>query len=162
MPLLAQPDPALEQRLASLVLDVLIRAGLILAMALLCYQVLSPFLTLMVWALILAVTLYPLHQALASKIGGKQGLAATLLVVVGIVLIVVPTAMLLSSLSHARGEAPWVSGGNDCEDTRPECSSAALPLPSWWARCCLPSPSRRRAHESGCWMHCSRQRAPCA
>jgi hypothetical protein len=64
-----QPDQELEQRLASLVLDVLIRAGLILAMAMLCYQVLPPFLTLMVWALILAVTLYPLHQAFASKIG---------------------------------------------------------------------------------------------
>ena len=96
----SQPDQELEQRLASPLLDVLIRAGLILAMAMLCYQVLSPFLTLMVWALILAVTLYPLHQALASKIGGKQGLAATLLVVVGIVLIVVPTAMLLSSLGR--------------------------------------------------------------
>jgi predicted PurR-regulated permease PerM len=97
----SQPDQALEQRLASLMLDVLIRAGLILAMAMLCYQVLSPFLTLMVWALILAVTLYPLHQTLASKIGGKQGLAATLVVVVGIVLIVVPTAMLLSSLGDS-------------------------------------------------------------
>jgi predicted PurR-regulated permease PerM len=97
----SQPDQELEQRLASPLLDILIRAGLILAMAMLCYQVLSPFLTLMVWALILAVTLYPLHQALASKIGGKQGLAATLLVVVGIVLIVVPTAMLLSSLGDS-------------------------------------------------------------
>ena len=80
----SQSDRELEQRLASPLLDVLIRAGLILTMAMLCYQVFSPFLTLMVWALILAVTLYPLHQALASKIGGKQGLAATLLVVVGI------------------------------------------------------------------------------
>jgi predicted PurR-regulated permease PerM len=97
----SQPDQELEQRLASPLLDVLIRAGLILAVAMLCYQVLSPFLTLMVWALILAVTLYPLHQALAGKIGGKQGLAATLLVVVGIVLIVVPTAMLLSSLGDS-------------------------------------------------------------
>jgi predicted PurR-regulated permease PerM len=96
-----QPDQDLEQRLASPLLDVLIRAGLILALALLCYQVLAPFLTLMVWALILAVTLYPLHQALASTLGGKQGLAATLLVVVGIVLIVVPTAMLMSSLGDA-------------------------------------------------------------
>jgi len=95
------PDQDLEQRLASPLLDVLIRAGLILAMAMLCYQVLSPFLTLMVWALILAVTLYPLHQALASKLGGKHGLAATLLVVVGIVLIVVPTAMLMSSLGDS-------------------------------------------------------------
>lgn len=96
-----QPEHELEQRLASPLLEVLIRAGLLLAMAMLCYQVLSPFLTLMVWALILAVTLYPLHQALARKIGGKQGLAATLLVVVGIVLIVVPTAMLLSSLGDS-------------------------------------------------------------
>jgi predicted PurR-regulated permease PerM len=97
----SQPDQELEQRLAYPLLEVLIRAGLILAMVMLCYQVLSPFLTLMVWALILAVTLYPLHQALASKIGGKQGLAATLLVVVGIALIVVPTAMLLSSLGDS-------------------------------------------------------------
>ena len=94
----SQPDQELEQRLASPLLDVLIRAGLILVMAMLCYQIFSPFLTLMVWALILAVTIYPLHQALARKIGGKQGLAATLLVVVGVVLIVAPTAMLLSSL----------------------------------------------------------------
>jgi predicted PurR-regulated permease PerM len=97
----SQLDQALEQRLASSLMDVLIRAGLILAMAMLCYQVFSPFLTLMVWALILAVTIYPLHQALASKIGGKQGLAATLLVVVGVVLIVAPTAMLMSSLGDS-------------------------------------------------------------
>ncbi len=67
----------------------------------LCYRVFSPFLTLMVWALILAVTLYPLHQYLAGKIGGKQGLAATLLVVVGFVLIVTPTALLMSSLGDS-------------------------------------------------------------
>jgi len=97
----SQPEQEHEQRLATPLLDALIRAGLILVMAMLCYQVLSSFLHLMVWALILAVTLYPLHQSLASKIGGKQGLAATLLVVVGIVLIVVPTAMLMSSLGDS-------------------------------------------------------------
>jgi hypothetical protein len=47
----SQPEQELEQRLAVPSLDVLIRAGLLLAMALLCYRVLSPFLTLMVWAL---------------------------------------------------------------------------------------------------------------
>ena len=97
----SQPDQELAQRLATPLLDVLIRAGLILAMAVLCYQVFSPFLHLMVWALILAVTLYPLHQSLASKLGGKQGLTATLLVVVGVVLIVAPTGMLMSSLGDS-------------------------------------------------------------
>ena len=96
-----QLDQELEHRLASLLLDVLIRAGLILALALLCFKVFSPFLTLMIWAVILAVSLYPLHQALARKIGGKQGLAATLLVLLGFMVIVVPTALLMSSLGDS-------------------------------------------------------------
>ncbi len=82
-------------------LDVLIRAGLIFALAALCFQVFAPFLTLMVWALILAVALYPLHQYLAAKIGGKQGLAATIVVALGITLILVPTAVLMSSLGDS-------------------------------------------------------------
>ena len=101
MSTLPDHDAEFERRASTLLLDVLIRAALVLALAMLCYQVFSPFLSLMVWALILAVTLYPLHQSLASKIGGKQGLAATLLVVAGIVLIVVPTAMLMSSLGDS-------------------------------------------------------------
>ena len=85
----------------SALLDVLIRAGLILALVMLCYQVFAPFLTLMVWALILAVALYPLHQYLAAKIGGKQGLAATIVVLLGVTLILVPTAVLMSSLGDS-------------------------------------------------------------
>ena len=96
-----QPDKELEDRLASRLLDVLIRAGLILAMVMLCYKVFSPFLTLMFWALILAVTIYPLHQMLANKIGGKQGRAATLLVLAGLVLLVAPTVVLMSSLGDS-------------------------------------------------------------
>src|SRR4029077_14274077 len=82
-------------------LDVLIRAGLILALVMLCYQVFAPFMTLMVWALILAVALYPLHQYLAAKIGGKQGLAATIVVLLGVTIIIVPTAVLMSSLGDS-------------------------------------------------------------
>jgi predicted PurR-regulated permease PerM len=95
------PDAELEQRLSSGLLDVLIRAGLIFALAMLCYRIFSPFLTLMVWALILAVTIYPLQRRLAGKIGGRQGIAATLIVVVGLVLIVAPTAMLASSMGDS-------------------------------------------------------------
>jgi predicted PurR-regulated permease PerM len=95
------PDPESERRLAALLLDVLIRAGLVLALAMLCFQVFSPFLSLMTWGLILAVTLYPTHQSLAAKIGGRQGLAATLIVLLGIVVVVVPTAALMNSLGDS-------------------------------------------------------------
>jgi predicted PurR-regulated permease PerM len=96
-----QPDYEFEKRIASRLLDVLIRAALIGVMAVLCYVVFAPFLTLMVWALILAVTLYPLHRSLARKIGGRQGLAATIVVVIGGLLIVTPAALLMNSFGSS-------------------------------------------------------------
>src|SRR4030095_2350385 len=83
-------------------LDVFIRAGIILALAMLCYRVFSPFLTLMVWALILAVALYPLHQLVAAKIGNRQGLAATLLGTVRLILLAAPNAVLRDSLGACK------------------------------------------------------------
>jgi predicted PurR-regulated permease PerM len=80
-------------------MDVLIRAVLLGGLALLCYRVFSPFLTLTVWSIILAVTLYPLHQRLARLLGGKQWLASTILVVVGALAIVIPTALLVNSFA---------------------------------------------------------------
>ena len=94
-------DPDLEKRLSRSLLDVFIRAGLVFAMVVLCYQIFSPFVALMAWALILAVTLYPLHQKLARRMGGKQGRAATLLVIGGIALIGLPTAVLMFELGDS-------------------------------------------------------------
>jgi len=68
-----QPDADFERRVSSRLLDVVIRAGLIAVLAALCYVVFAPFLTLMVWALILAVTLYPLHRALARRMVESRG-----------------------------------------------------------------------------------------
>jgi hypothetical protein len=42
------PDVDLERRLSGGLLDVFLRAGLVFAMAVLCYQVFSPFVSLMV------------------------------------------------------------------------------------------------------------------
>jgi predicted PurR-regulated permease PerM len=94
-------DRSFDSRDEGRLLDVLIRAGLILVLAMLCYQIFSPFLVLMVWALILAVTLYPLNQALAGRLGGRKGWAATLITLLGVTLIVAPTAVLVSSVGDS-------------------------------------------------------------
>jgi predicted PurR-regulated permease PerM len=96
-----ETDLASEERLAARLLDVLIRAGLVLVLALLCYQVFAPFISLMVWGVILAVALYPLHQALARKMGGRQGGSATVIAVLGIALTVTPAAVLLASMGDS-------------------------------------------------------------
>jgi len=94
-------DYELEDRLSRRLLDVFIRVGLVLALVLLCYLVFSPFLTMMLWALILAITLYPLHQMLAARIGRKQGFAATIIVLLAIGAIVTPTVMLASQFGDS-------------------------------------------------------------
>lgn len=57
-----------EKRLVARFLDMFIRFGLILALASFCYTVFSPFLNMMLWAVILAVTLYPLPSTLFISI----------------------------------------------------------------------------------------------
>ena len=94
--------PELEQPASGgRLLETLIRAALVAMLAVLCYQVFSPFVVLMQWALILAVTLYPFHQMLARRLGGRQGWAATLIAVFGLVVIVAPTAVLVSSMGDS-------------------------------------------------------------
>jgi len=57
MNVLYKPDLDLEQRLSRRLLDVFIRVGLVFVLVVLCYRIFSPFISLMAWALILAVTL---------------------------------------------------------------------------------------------------------
>ena len=82
-------------------LDVLIRAGLIAILMIACYLVFHPFLNLMLWSVILAITLYPLHARLVRHLGGKQGLSATLLVTVAIGVLLVPVYLLAMSLADS-------------------------------------------------------------
>src|SRR5687767_4921396 len=91
----------LDHQAPGRLLDVLIRYGLIVVLALACYRIFSPFVVLMEWAVILAVTLYPMHQGLAARMGGRQGWAATLITLGGIVLIVAPTAVLVNSMGDS-------------------------------------------------------------
>lgn len=115
-------------RVASRLLDVLIRAGLILVLALLCYRVFSPFLVLMAWAVILAVTLYPLHRALAATLGGRQGWSATLITLLGIALIVVPSAVLVSSTGDSVQRFVNEVQQNSLEIPPPRASVASWPF----------------------------------
>lgn len=43
------PTPTFEKALSRELLDVLIRAGLIAALVILCFQILNPFLHLLLW-----------------------------------------------------------------------------------------------------------------
>ncbi|MEA1890361.1 MAG: AI-2E family transporter [Pseudomonadota bacterium] len=108
--------------------EVLIRFSLILFLVVMSVKIFSPFMGLMVWALILAVTLYPLHQKIAKKNGGKQGRAATMLVLSGLLLVGVPTAFLGASTADFVHETHEAFESNSITIKAPADSVAEWPL----------------------------------
>ncbi len=108
--------------------DIMIRVGLIAFLVFMSAKIFSPFMGLMLWALILAVTLYPLHQKIANKLGGKQGRAATLLVLSGILLIGGPTIMLGSSAADFVQETHAAFENNTITIKSPAPSVAEWPV----------------------------------
>ncbi|RMG61491.1 MAG: AI-2E family transporter, partial [Bacteroidetes bacterium] len=75
-------------------MDVLIRVGIIGVLVVLCFRIFSPFMGILLWALILAVALFPLHQRMAARVGNREGRAATLLVLLLLIVIGAPLILL--------------------------------------------------------------------
>lgn len=63
----------------------------------LCLWIVAPFVTLIVWAVIIAVAVYPAHQKLATRLGEQEKLSAAILVLLGLLILVVPTWLMTES-----------------------------------------------------------------
>ncbi|MHA6160144.1 AI-2E family transporter [Pseudomonas sichuanensis] len=88
-----------ELKQSRALLDVLIRAGLVAALVVTCFAVFRPFLSLMLWAVILAITFYPLHGRLRARLGLKSGHAASLIILVTLLILMVPIYLLGDSIA---------------------------------------------------------------
>ncbi|SAK49972.1 membrane protein [Caballeronia calidae] len=120
--------PITQRTLSRELLDVLIRAGLIAVLAVFCFRIVVPFLSLMVWALILAVTLYPLQVRLRRRLSNKDGLAATLIILIAFAIILVPTYLLGVALADSAAHIVTVLRGGTFRIPAPAESVAGWPL----------------------------------
>ncbi|PLQ00782.1 AI-2E family transporter [Cupriavidus pauculus] len=86
-------------------IDTLIRFGLISLLAVFCFQIFKPFMNLLLWSVILAITMYPLQVRLRGKVFDGEGRTATLIIVLVIAVVMVPTYLLgialIESVEHA-------------------------------------------------------------
>lgn len=74
-----------------------VQIGALLLLLILCFKIISPFLTIVVWAMIIAVALYPSHVALTSKLGRREKTSAAVFVLVGLAILIVPTYLTAGS-----------------------------------------------------------------
>jgi predicted PurR-regulated permease PerM len=70
--------------------DLVIRLTLVGVFTFFSLTLLAPFAIMVIWAVILAVALYPAFSALRNLFGGRGGLAATVITLLGLVIIVAP------------------------------------------------------------------------
>jgi len=102
-----------ERALSRGLLDVLIRAGLIATLVIFCFEIFRPFFDLVVWALILAVTIYPLQVRLRGRLGLSEGHIAALIILLSILIILVPAYLLgLAVFESVERAIEVVKGGN--------------------------------------------------
>lgn len=86
-------------------------AAVVLLVAL-CFWIIAPFVTLVVWAMIIAVAVFPAHDRLAQLFKGRQKLSAVVLVTLGMLIIVVPTWLTTeSSVSAAQSFGAHLQNG---------------------------------------------------
>jgi predicted PurR-regulated permease PerM len=89
-----------------------IQIGALLILITWCYTIVSPFLNIVIWAVIISVAIYPVHQSLSAKLGGRAKLSSTILVLIGVSIIVIPTWLLAeSSISGLRNAATSMESG---------------------------------------------------
>lgn len=122
------PTRQSEKALSSGLLDVLIRAGLIAILAIASYQIFRPFLDLMLWAMILAITLYPLHGRLKGMLGHSDARAASLLVLIAVSLLLIPAYLLGDSLAHSIEQSIALVKSGNFHIPPPSDSVASWPL----------------------------------
>ena len=75
-----------------------ISIGLVAMLVFWCFVYIKPFVTPIIWGVIIAVAIYPVYQRLLAALGDRQGLAATLYTVFFLIILIVPTVLLAGTL----------------------------------------------------------------
>jgi predicted PurR-regulated permease PerM len=78
--------------------DTTIRLFFLLLIIAWCLAILYPFISIMLWGLILALAFKPLHDSLMKLMGGKSKLASFIIVMVSLAVIIVPSWFFLDSI----------------------------------------------------------------
>ena len=113
--------------LAHDLMQVYVRLVLLLTVVWFSVETFAPFLALMLWSVILAVSLYPLNLWLSARLHLSEGKAAIVFIVIAVLLVGSPTIALGVSLAdHVRG---WVALLNEQAFQIPEANPAVADWP---------------------------------
>jgi predicted PurR-regulated permease PerM len=101
-----------QKEVVATALEATVRIGILILLVAWCFSIIQPFFIPIAWGVIIAVSAHPGYLKLRGLFGGRSGLAATTLVILGIVLLMVPAVMLSATLvDTAQGLAKGFQDG---------------------------------------------------
>ena len=74
-----------------------LRIGFVALLFVMSFLILKPFIIPILWGIIIAVAVFPLHKRFSDILGNREKLSATIIVLVGLALLIIPTIMFTSS-----------------------------------------------------------------
>jgi predicted PurR-regulated permease PerM len=85
-----------------------IKIAVVAVLVVLCYSVVSPFIGLMAWGIIIAVAAYPTYLKIEKRLNGRRGLSATIMTILMLLVVIVPVWLLagtfISGISELAGK----------------------------------------------------------
>jgi predicted PurR-regulated permease PerM len=97
-------QPSNDKLFVARALEASIHIGLVALLIFWCFKIGRPFIEIIVWGIIIAVAIHPIYSRLKSVLGGRDRLAATLITILALILLLVPTVMLSDSLIETARE----------------------------------------------------------
>ncbi len=94
-------DTGFDRLFVRNMLESTLRIGVVLILLSLTFDIVRPFILPLIWGGIIAIAAFPLTRWLQSKIGGRRGLAATLVTLFFIMALVIPSYLFTESMIGA-------------------------------------------------------------
>ncbi len=90
-------NPLVDQKFLANAMASFLQIAAVVLLIFICFQILRPFLAIVVWGVIISVALYPSFLSMTERLGGSEKMAATAIALIGISIIVVPAWLLADS-----------------------------------------------------------------
>ena len=84
--------------IVNITIDLILKIGALFLVIFLCFRIVKPFLSILLWGLIIAIILFPLFQKLNQWFGRRYKLSSLLITVVALSLLVLPSIWLVNQL----------------------------------------------------------------
>ena len=87
-----------EQEQLNKTINTVLRLGLLILLFGLAFKILLPFISMIIWGIIIAVAIYPIYKGLSSRLRNHGKIASALITLVFLAIIVLPSIQLATSM----------------------------------------------------------------